>query len=219
MKTYGLPQLYIDYINTPQHTKLVENVKRLSVNPNKLISEHRVRKEKIETITTLNQDVHAAIIKKFNLAIREKILKGYYYNFGKLGGICMGRFERTHTKTAVDWKKSNDYKKQLIAEGKEPAKKISKDEDGNLIMTNDNYWLFFRTDEYYVALTTKKYYYPPKEKGGKVNYYNCLVKNNYYWKYTVLRLFTARMNELLNNGIINPNFVRTYKKKPKVNGN
>jgi len=218
MKTYGLPQLYIDYINTPQHTKLVENVKRLSVNPNKLISEHRVRKEKIETITTLNQDVHAAIIKKFNLAIREKILKGYYYNFGKLGGICMGRFERTHTKTAVDWKKSNDYKKQLIAEGKEP-KKISKDEDGNLIMTNDNYWLFFRTDEYYVALTTKKYYYPPKEKGGKVNYYNCLVKNNYYWKYTVLRLFTARMNELLNNGIINPNFVRTYKKKPKVNGN
>lgn len=219
METYGLSHLYKDYIKTEQHTKLVQNVKRLSINPDKLIGTHRLGKGVRETKETLNQDVHAAIIKKFNLAIREKILKGYYFNFGKIGGICIARFERSLNKTSVDWGKSNPYKQKLIAEGKEPAKKIGKDEDGNPIMSNDNYWLFFRTDEFYTAITTKKYYYPPREKGGKVNYYNCLVKNNYYWKHTVLRLFTARMNEMLKDGRLNPNFIRTYRKKPKTNGN
>lgn len=89
------------------------------------------------------------ICDEFNqMVMDEIILKGGEFNMGShLSSLSILRIERNYKNKQVDWKASNEYKQELLDEGKE----LYDPETGE-----GHKWLIYYTDKWYCRFYWKK---------------------------------------------------------------
>jgi len=94
----------------------------------------------------VNRQKHDFIIKRFNYLILDKIIEGGKLHLGDGSAILIKAKRRKYDKKLVNWHESNEFKRQLLAEGLVPYK-ATKDEEGVIIGSNGGIpWLHYFTD-------------------------------------------------------------------------
>lgn len=119
----------------------------------------------------INYKQFVAIQENFGKLMMDAVLKGYKfiipYIVCKVGLI---KKRRNINKLAINWGESDRLKAELLSKGLEPAKQLKegetnygqKDKFGNPILSNDNLWQVFYTDDWIARLV----YMPIKIIGG-----------------------------------------------------
>ena len=142
-----------------------------------------VSKEKLETLYKLKKlkyIIFAFIIKNYNKKIMSEIIEeGYSLNLSitHLGRIEAVKKERVDRK-AIDWKKSNDYKKELISNNITPKSKDNPDGQEWLIYFNNDTYACLKwrlsNKKYIESYQLKEQYVfkPVRENSKKVNRLN-----------------------------------------------
>lgn len=149
-----------------------------------------------------------AIITEFNYSIGEKIINlNYRFYLGfNLAYLMLVKVERSFNKMALDFGRSNKLKKKLIEEGKEPAKKIGVDDKGNPILSNENTWMVFFTNDFYPAFT----FFKVKNSYGNLEKKVFRTKHIAFWKFEVTRIFRERMYKDVERGKVKVEYLRRY---------
>jgi hypothetical protein len=113
------------------------------------------------------------ILYTFNFRISKEILKGYKFSMGKLGSIGIIIKDRFMGAKNINWKESNELRKQLIEEGKTPQdlSKGIKGEKWHIYYVDDDKGLFHWFKTYmglknigYFAFTPTDYINTPDRK-------------------------------------------------------
>lgn len=108
-----------------------------------------INKKKFED-AIIEYDLYRYILKRFNLAIVDEIIKGYEFNAGYgIATIRIQKKERDLTRDVVNWNVTLRAKRKLIEEGKLPYKALERDK--NKVITKDNGgipYFVYMTDHY-----------------------------------------------------------------------
>ena len=106
---------------------------------------------------TLQKPLFKNLCQDFNIHIMNHIIYEYgSFDMGNnLSTLSILRIKRNHNKPQVDWKASNEYKQELLDEGK----KLFDPETGE-----GEEWLIYHTDPWYCRFYWKKYHAKFKNK-------------------------------------------------------
>jgi hypothetical protein len=91
----------------------------------------------------------------YDLIVDEILLNNYQYKLGGCFTVQMERYTRNFSKLAVNWGASNKLKKEILARGGKPAKKVGLTPKGNPAYDDGEQWMVFYIDEFYCSLSFK----------------------------------------------------------------
>ena len=105
------------------------------------IVEANIRLEELGNLerSVVNNDIFDFVIKQFNTAIIDEILKGYTLNMREVGVIKL--INKPRKGLNIDWEASNIIKAKLIEQGELPYKVIDRMDDGTPISNGGKKWL------------------------------------------------------------------------------
>ena len=123
----------------------------------------------------IDKNIYTSIIQEFNIMIVDYILEGKEFNIGSnLSTLSIIRRDRDPRSPRLDWGESNNYKKELLKEGKS----LYNSETGEGVK-----WHIYHTDEFYC-----KYYW----KKGK-----CKIPNKSVYRFDATRGLKGNKERLI----------------------
>lgn len=162
-------------------------------------------------VTEINKIVQAKvynhIIKKFCLAIRQRMIEdGYNFNMGLAGNLFIK--DRGYSKKSIDWPASLKLKELIIEKGNVPYEKLGKDEEGNIIDNGGEKWLVTRDNHHNCYVTWHR---------ARLNKYADEVETDlasflHYFTFTPARGTNGIVKALYGHLDVKPNTVVLYSK-------